>query len=173
MKWIEQLDSKEIAELLGKCWMTHDGMWFHHCVSELGIERANALNKAAIRSLAPIEIARFRAALGIKKEHLDTFTELKTFIMNITDLVIPEFMNIRFGFPEKNRIYWEFNEKKCFAYNGVRRMGVIDQYECGPIYRLQCWLDCLSVEYSLEPKIDLCIDPDHGMCTGHFRLFFP
>ena len=66
MKVIEQLANKEIAELLGKCWMTHDGMWFYHCFNELGIERANKLNKSAIRSLAPIEIARFREALGLK-----------------------------------------------------------------------------------------------------------
>ncbi len=78
MKLIEKLTKKEIAELLGKCWMTHDGMWFYQCFNELGIESANKLNKAAIRSLAPIEIERFREALGLRKEQLETFAELKT-----------------------------------------------------------------------------------------------
>ena len=50
-----KLQKEEIVELLNRWWMTHDGMWFYHCLKNLGIEKANELNKAAIRSLAPME----------------------------------------------------------------------------------------------------------------------
>jgi hypothetical protein len=47
-------------------------MWFYHTYQELGIEKANKLNKAAIRSLAPIEIKRVKMALGIGGEMIES-----------------------------------------------------------------------------------------------------
>ena len=66
MSVLNKIEKREIRDLLGKGWLTHDGMWFYHTYQELGIEKANKLNKAAIRSLAPIEIKRVKKALGIK-----------------------------------------------------------------------------------------------------------
>jgi len=59
---LNRVGKKEIRDLLGKGWLTHDGMWFYHTQQELGVEKANILNKAAIRSLAPIEIKRVKKA---------------------------------------------------------------------------------------------------------------
>ena len=39
---------KDLKELLVKCWMTHDAMWFLHTLNDGGIEKANKINKAAI-----------------------------------------------------------------------------------------------------------------------------
>jgi len=38
-----RIDKKEIRDLLGKGWLTHDGMWFYNTYRELGIEKANQL----------------------------------------------------------------------------------------------------------------------------------
>jgi len=56
MKTLDEIGIYELKDLLIKNWMTHDGMWFYHCLQELGIEQTNRLNKAAIKSLAEIEI---------------------------------------------------------------------------------------------------------------------
>ena len=45
MTLFDQLDKKQLKELLVKCWMTHDGSWFYNCARELGIDAANKLNK--------------------------------------------------------------------------------------------------------------------------------
>ena len=55
----------ELKELLIKSWMTHDGMWFYHCLKECGIEKTNKINKAASKSLGTIEIKRFKKAFNI------------------------------------------------------------------------------------------------------------
>jgi len=81
MNLIEQLNKKELSELLSKCWMTHDGMWFYNCFLELGIDKANQLNKAAISSLSSIEIKRFKKALGIKENQIATFEDYKNFLI--------------------------------------------------------------------------------------------
>ena len=118
MNLIEQLNKKELSELLSKCWMTHDGMWFYNCFLELGIDKANQLNKAAISSLSSIEIKRFKKALGIKENQIATFEDYKNFLIAISAVLIPEFMNVNWRFQESNLMCWEFNDKKCFAYNG-------------------------------------------------------
>lgn len=171
MSLIDQLDNREITELLGKCWMTHDGMWFYNTFVEFGIKKANRLNKLAIQSLAPIETKRFKKVLNISKNQIESFEELKYFFSNIADLLIPDFMNVIWTFPEKNIVHWEFNENKCFAYNGIKMLGVIDEYECGPLFRIGCWLKELGVEYEIIPKIDKCIFPINGECSGHFKVF--
>jgi len=67
---------------------------------------------------------------------------------------------------------WEFNDKKCFAYNGMKMLGMTDKYECGPIYRRECWLNGLGINYELTPMIKKCISPDQGKCSGSFKLNF-
>ena len=169
IKLIDKLDKKELNELIGKCWMTHDAMWFYHCYQEFGIEKANRINKAAIRSLAQIESNRFKKVLKVEK--IETLAELKYFLSNSFELIVPDFMNFIFNFPEENVFHWEFNKRKCFAYNGMKNIGVIGQYECGVIYRIERWLKNLNIKYDVTPKIDKCVVPQKGSCSGDFRFY--
>ena len=41
MSALYRIDKKEIRDLLGKGWLTHDGMWFYNTYQELGVEKAN------------------------------------------------------------------------------------------------------------------------------------
>jgi len=164
------LDKKTILELLNKCWMTHDGMWFYHCLKEFGIQKANQMNKAAIRSLAPIEVKRIRKVLGLTHEQIETFEELKQFFTGASELFIPDFMNATMSFPDENVLHWEFEPNKCFAYKGMHNIGVIDEYECGVIYRIECWLQSLGIKYSSNPQIKECLMLINGNCSGDITL---
>ncbi len=66
MRSVQEISQKECIDLLGKCWMTHDGMWFFHCLQEFGIAATNKINKSAIQSLSSIEINRIKHVLEIK-----------------------------------------------------------------------------------------------------------
>ncbi|MGZ3580220.1 MAG: DUF6125 family protein [Syntrophales bacterium] len=165
------LQEEEIIDLLNRCWMTHDGMWFYHCLKNFGIEKANELNKAAIQSLAPMEIDRITKALGLEKQ-IANFHEFKDFFAAASHLFIPTFMNITISFPRQNTLHWEFEPGNCFAYKGIKRIGAIDQYECGVIYRLQCWFDNLGLKYDLAPQVRRCLMLDRGVCEGDFNFYF-
>jgi hypothetical protein len=41
---LNKIRTEELVDLLNRCWMTHDGMWFYHCLQEFGIEKANKLS---------------------------------------------------------------------------------------------------------------------------------
>lgn len=158
----------QIRNLLGKGWLTHDGMWFYHTFLELGIEKANELNKAAIRSMAPIEVHRMKRVLGIKKEKLETFDELVQFMQPALELTLPNsvFEKFHFTTPAENLIQWKWEDSECFAYKGMKQIGAIDGYGCGVIFRIECWLEALGFKPSLKPVINGCLMHDKGFCEG-------
>jgi hypothetical protein len=172
MNKIDSMSRDEIIELLNRSWMTHDGMWFYHCFRECGIETANRVNKAAIRSLAPMEMARMKKALGVAKEKMATFDEFREFFSQAARLCIPPFMNGRMDTTRENVLHWEFAPKNCFAYKGMMRIGAADGYECGVIYRLVCWFDALGLNYRVEPEITSCRMVAGDTCEGDFVFDF-
>ncbi|MEN6317143.1 MAG: DUF6125 family protein [Syntrophaceae bacterium] len=166
-----ELDKEHIIDLLNRCWMTHDGMWFYHCVKEFGIAKANEINKAAIQSLAPLEIDRIKKSLGFENR-IKNFQEFKNFFIQASQLFIPDFMNAAMTFPKENILHWEFQPKNCFAYKGIKRIGALDRYECGVIYRLQCWFDSLGIKYTVTPQIRRCLMLHGETCSGDFEFDF-
>jgi len=168
MTLFDQLNKNKLKELLVKCWMTHDGSWFYNCARELGIDTANKLNKAAIKSLSVIEMQRIKSAMGLEKTKIKTFEQLKNFVNNAFSVLKGDFMDFNYSFTENNRIHWEMN--RCFAYNGMKMIRVNKQYECGVIYRVSCWLDALGINHTIEPEIDTCLLNFRKKCSGDIIL---
>ena len=174
MSALTKIGKKEIRDLLGKGWLTHDGMWFYQTYLDLGIEKANKLNKAAIRSIAPIEIERVKKALGKGGKKIETFEELKEFLLEAFEIILPYsvFKRFRFQASSKNLLQWEWESGECFAYKGMKQLGIIDEYRCGVIYRIECWLEALRIKYIIDPKIDKCIMHEKGACLGEISIVF-
>jgi preprotein translocase subunit SecA len=102
----------------------------------------------------------------------EDFDGFKDFFEEAASLMIPDFMNVEFTYPKKNKMGWRFNQNKCFAYSGIKRLGVIDQYECGVLYRIKCWLDALGITHRFIPEIGKCHMHATGSCSGEIQLFF-
>ena len=172
MNPLNHINKKDIRDLLGKGWLTHDGLWFYHTFLELGIKTANKLNKAAIKSLAPIEVKRVKQALGIGAEDIVSFNNLEAFMKDALEITLPEsvFGKMQFSSPRQNTLHWEWEKGECFAYKGMRIIGTIDAYHCGVMYRIECWLEALGIEFSMHPKIDKCMMHAKGTCTGDIHI---
>lgn len=170
---LDRIEKAELRDLLGKGWLTHDGMWFYHTCQACGIEQTNALNKAAIKSLAPIEVERAKRIMRIDKERLDTFVELMDFLLAALELTLPRsiFQQIHFRSTARNIIHWEWESGQCFAYKGMKQIGTIVGYQCGVMYRIECWLEALGIRYSIHPRIDGCLMQATGWCQGDIHVF--
>jgi len=170
---LDNIDKEEIRDLLGKGWLTHDFMWFYNTFQELGMEKANTLNKAAIKSLAPIEVQRAKKVLEFNKDKIPTFHEFADFMLGTLELILPHsvFKKSHFSAPSKNLLHWEWKNEECFAYKGMKQTGVIDEYSCGVMYRIECWLETLGINYNMDPKIDKCIMHERGECSGNIKVF--
>jgi hypothetical protein len=173
MKALADIDIQSLKEHIIKNWMTHDGMWFYHVYKTYGIAAANTLNKAAIQLLAPIEISRACKLLGLEPERMMSLNVLQEALRGAFFLSAGDFMGFSFDFPEIDCMSWECADKACFAYRGMLRLGAIDAYECGVLYRVMCWIDCLGVTYEVAPPVHGCLMHTHGKCAGEARFFIP
>jgi hypothetical protein len=162
------IEKDELKELLNKGWMTHDAMWFYNCLQECGIEKTNKINLAAIRGMAVIEIKRYQKALGITR--FDSYDDLVHFFKLVMAIVSGKFMKYSFSFPEKNLIHAEW--QSCFAYEGMKGLGVADRYECGIMLRIEIWFDTLGIKYEVEPKVTGCMMHTEGRCFRDYKFFF-
>jgi hypothetical protein len=162
------LETKQLKELLNKGWMTHDAMWFYNSVQEIGIEKTNKINRAAVKAMAAVEMKRMKKALGVVEiKTFDQWVELFEASMYI---VSGDFMKYKFIYPGQNVIHSEW--LSCFAYDGVKALGVIDRYECGIMDRIEAWLDALGLKWEVEPKVTGCMMHTHGKCYRDYKFFF-
>jgi len=107
-------------------------------------------------------------ALGIEK--IEAFTELKDLIEGAFELVKADFMSFTYSFPSENVFYWK--TQQCFAHDGIKETGVIDQYKCAIFDRIEGWFDSLGIKYSVTPHVDGCMMSTNANCFRDFRLYF-
>ena len=51
-------------------------------------------------------------------------------------------MKYKYSIPAKNLMHAEWDS--CFAYEGMKALGVADRYECGIMLRIDTWLNTLG-----------------------------
>ena len=174
MRSLDSVGKEELRDLLGKGWLTHDGMWFYSVYKELGIEKANKLNKDAIKSMVPFEAHRLTQIMGIQKTDLKSIEIVRDFLLFGMELILPAsvFSKLHFSNPSGNVIHWEWEKNECFAYKGMQRMGVIDSYECGVMYRIECWFEALGLQFVAAPQSGKCRMNENGHCSGGYKFQF-
>ena len=99
---------------------------------------------------------------------IKNFDDLSEVIEAAFQLVQTSFLTFDFSFPEKNLLRGRFNE--CFAYEGVKKFGMIADYECGIVERVKGWLDSLGVVYKMSPDFTGCLMHQNGRCVVDFRF---
>jgi hypothetical protein len=166
------LTREAIRDLLGKGWLTHDGMWFVHAAAGLGTEAANQLNRSAIRSMSAIEVRRLLATLGVSVDDLTDAEAVGRMLEDALAVLLPSSVTdgFRISIPGEGRVHWEWEDGECFAYKGMRRAGLLADYECGVIYRIECWLEHLGIQSETKPAIGRCLMAQGGHCAGDFMI---
>jgi hypothetical protein len=168
MENTKDLENNEIKELLIKSWMTHDGMWFFHSLNEIGIEKTNKINKAASRSLGITEIKRFKKAFEV--DRIENIDDLKLLFTKVSEIVKADFMEFSYDFSNGDEL--RFKMQKCFAYEGVKRIGAIDGYNCGIYDRIDGWLEGIGLEFDVSPKIEGCLIHQGEKCVRIYKIKF-
>lgn len=163
---MQQVDSDQLREILIKGWMTHDGMWFRHCLAECGIERTNAINRRAVRDMAHLEAKRMLGVLGM--DGLASFADLEVFVTQVSQILVADFMNITFELQPPNRLHCHMHS--CWAHDGIKRLGVIDRYECGVFERISGWFQAMGLSFTVQPQVTGCMLHQQGKCHRTYTL---
>lgn len=167
----DQTTREAVRDLVAKGWLTHDAMWFDQTARSFGIEHANELNRAAIRAMAPIEVRRLSELLGVDRVALGGASAVVRFVTEGIRLVTPASVAGRMRvWTGGDTLCWEWEPGECFAYKGMVRLGWIDGYRCGVIYRVECWLDALGVRPLEAPRVEGCLMRDGERCAGDLAL---
>ncbi len=166
MKQFEDITKTELRDLLVTNWITHDAMWLSNTVQQCGIEKANLINRQAVKAMAALEARRLKAVLQF--DRINNFEELKTFIITSFELIRGPFMYFTVSFPEKNIMQWKCSN--CFAYNGVCKLGIISLYQCGIFERVDGWFDSLGIPFTVSPEITGCLMHETGKCEREYRF---
>ena len=174
MRKFADASKEEIRELLGKGWLTHDGTWFYTVSSELGVDTANRLNKASIKGMAPIEVGRLKGVMSLSDGQLKSIGDISEFLPAAMQMILPVsvFSRLHFSVQPGNTLHWEWEKGECFAFKGMGRMGVIGEYDCGVMYRVECWLEVLGLDFTSTPKFTGCQMHSLGSCAGDFSFEF-
>ncbi len=162
------LSKEELKELLIKSHLTHDAMWFYNCQQEFGMKIANKLNRAAIKSFAPIEIKRIQSVFNIEK--VDDITSLNKIVNAAFEVFKADFMKVSYEFLPFNCMSAKVH--KCWAFDGMKRIGTIGDYECGVFDRIEGWFNSLGLKYEVTPKITNCMMHERGECYRNYKFFF-
>ena len=165
---METSELAQLREMLNKNWMTHDAMWFYHCLQECGIQTTNKLNLAAIDSMARLEAQRYLKVLGLSK--VDNAEDMHRFVDKLFSWATADFMDFSFGWEPDGALRIDMGE--CFAYRGIKRLGVLDHYQCGIYRRVEAWLASLGVDYEVEPRIQGCLKHQGQPCHQTYRFSF-
>ncbi|MFX1398179.1 MAG: DUF6125 family protein [Promethearchaeota archaeon] len=164
----KELSKKELKELLIKSHFTHDGMWFFHCQKECGMKVANKLNRAAIKSFAAVEIKRIQAAFGL--DGVKNMQSLDRLLQCAEKIFKADFMKTSYAILDESRLRIDLS--KCWTFEGIKQMGIIDEYECGVFDRFEGWFESLGLHYRVEPLVKGCMMPEQGKCYRNYKFSF-
>jgi len=165
---MKELNQAELKELIIKCWMTHDGMWFMHTAQNCGFEKANLINKAAVRSMAKLEMHRLQQALDFGP--VRTPQDFQDMILGINHVIKADFMDFDYSFPREDTLRIRMN--RCFAHDGMARLDALEQYQCGIFERFFGWFDHLGLKYQAVPQVEKCLMYQTGSCVRDIMLEF-
>ena len=173
VKQFSDLSAADVQAYLSRGWLTHDGMWLFNAYNSVGIEKANELNRAAIRSMAFLEMKRTRKILEYEERPSDIH-ELEHFIKEALGLLLPPDLceSFTLAVTGPSAIRWQWEKESCFAYKGIKRINMLDQYKCGVIYRIECWLESFGFRHEVSPRIDGCLMKENGECGGELIIKF-
>lgn len=168
MERYDKIDKIRLRNLLNKGWMTHDSMRFFHCFQECDIEKTNMINTLAVKTMAVPEAKQIRKALGLSD--IRSLDDARTILEEGFDIIKADFMNFILRSPLENVFQWEI--LTCFAYEAVKKLGVIDRYQCGIVHRPLTWFDAPGIKYTMTPSSDKCLMHAEGKCVREFRFSF-
>ena len=163
---MDPISSAQLREILVKGWMTHDAMWFKHCLEQVGMEKTNLINRQAVRSMALVETKRLAKLLGV--ERVTNLDDLRAFVQGAASIIVADFMAFGYSFEPPDRMHCRM--QNCFAHDGIKRLGVIDQYQCGIFTRVEAWLEGLGLSFTVEPRVTGCMLRQQGRCQRQYTI---
>lgn len=162
------LNRDQLKDMLLRNWMTHDALWYGEVAAKFGMAQASPMNLQVCRKLGRIEFKRLMSTLhAAPPKDFEEYREL--FQMGV-DVFVPEFITMEISYPGGDGQVFHVSE--CFAHQGMKKLGVLSEYECGIFERIEGWFDAMELRYTRTPDLSRCLKFRGEECriTVNFRF---
>jgi len=162
------LDRDQLKDMLLRNWLTHDALWYGEVAAKLGMAEASPMNLRVCRKLGRIEFKRLmNAAEALPPKNFEAYREL--FELG-KEVFVPEFITIQIDYPGNSVQVFRISE--CFAYNGMKKLGLLYEYECGIFERIEGWFDAMGLRYTRTPDLRRCLKFKGEECRIRVQFHF-
>jgi hypothetical protein len=143
------INQNQLKDMLLRNWLTHDALWYAEVAAKLGMAEASPMNLRVCRKLGRIEFKRLmNAADALPPKNFTASRELFELGKGV---FVPEFIDIQIDYQGNSVQVFRISE--CFAYNGMKKLGLLSDYECGIFERIEGWFDAMGLRYTRTPDL--------------------
>jgi len=147
------IDQGQLRDILIKNWMTHDALWYGEVAAKFGMAEASPMNLRVCRKLGHIEFGRLMKMVeALPPKDIQEYQELFELGKRV---FFPDFISVQIDYPGNDSQVFHFLD--CFAHRGMKKLGLLPDYECGIFERIEGWFDAMGLKYSRTPDLSRCL----------------
>jgi hypothetical protein len=147
------INRDQLKDILLRNWLTHDALWYGEVAEKFGMAEASPMNLRVCRKLGRIEFKRLMSLAGAPPpKNFEAYREL--FELG-QEVFVPEFITIHIDYPGNSTQVFQVSE--CFAHQGMKKLGLLADYECGIFERIEGWFDAMGLRYTRTPDLSRCL----------------
>ena len=156
---LSTISNEKKIEILRKNWMSHDARSQMETVRLFGWKKGNKLNKSIIREMGKVMMYRLMNALRISK--ITNIEDLKNLCLAAMEFYYPPpAFNYRIESQSDKSILGII--EKCGTMEGIKKLGVTEQYECGCFAMRSGWYKALGM--NVKEETIKCIKNGDNIC---------
>jgi hypothetical protein len=148
-----KIDKEQLRDILIKNWMTHDALWYGEVAANFGMADASPMNLRVCRKLGQIEYGRLMKM--VEAPPPTTIEEYQELFELGKRVFVPEFVSVHIDYPGNDSQVFQFLD--CFAHRGMKKTGLLPDYECGIFERIEGWFDAMELKYTRTPDLSRCL----------------
>ena len=165
---LQTINKEHLRNFLIKNWMTHDALWYGEVARKFGMVEASPMNLRVCRNLGRIEFGRLMKVVDAPSpKNIDEYRELFELGKQV---FFPDFATAKISYPGNNSQIFDFLD--CFAYRGMKKLGLLPDYECGIFVRIEGWFDAMGLNYTRTPDLSRCLMLKGKKCRIAVRFHF-
>jgi hypothetical protein len=162
------INKDQLRSILIKNWMTHDALWYGEVATKFGMSEASPMNLRVCRKLGQIEFGRLMKMVETPSpKNIEEYQEL----FEVGEQVFfPDFVSAQISYPGNDSQIFDFLD--CFAYKGMKKLGLLPDYECGIFERIEGWFDAMELHYTRTPDLSRCLRLKGNKCRITVQFHF-
>ena len=162
------INRDQLRDILLRNWMTHDALWYGEVAAKFGMAEASPMNLRVCRNLGRIEFKRLMNV--VEAPPPKNFKAYRELFELAKEVFVPEFVTIQIDYPGNSLQVFQVSD--CFAYNGMKKMGLLPEYECGIFERIEGWFDAMGLKYTRTPDLSRCLKFKDEECKITVQFHF-